>query len=205
MNGENEATSGPDASDRVVDRDASSTREGGSPLPQSTAPTKDSTLSVTPNLSTNASSVTLAVNDHDVAVVPKDGKTTSPTLTGQEDSKPAVTPKGWPSRSPFRCDIFVGKNGVERVKEKGDLVFWVDLTWKQKNAWRKAFLAEYLSETRKCLPSVMKLYMMIYQLSRWRAVVLIMVSIFRGFLPALTLQTRGNFIMMVIRCLNLAE
>ena len=150
-----------------------------------------------PNLSSHASSVTLAVNDQETEtnVEGANQKDMAKELVSIAADKVKKS-IGWPSRRPFYTPLLVGPNGV-RIKEKEDLVYWADLTWKQKMAWRKAFLGEYLAETKKCLPFVWKLYVTIYRLSPWRAIVLFVVSIFRGFLPALTLQTRGNFIMMV--------
>src|SRR5271155_342371 len=160
--------------------------------------TKDTNREETPNLSTKTSSATLTVQEEETATKVPEGDPIGPAIVeAQSDhSNSASKQIGWPTRSPFSSKTLLDKNGV-RVKEKEDLVFWADLTWKQKNAWRRAFLTEYLSETKRCLPFVWRLYGIIYRLSPWRAVVLLGVSIFRGFLPALTLQTRGNFIMMV--------
>jgi hypothetical protein len=177
--------------------DSSSPAESGLPLKEVETEEKGSNLEDAPTLSTQASSVTLTVNEEEAVPKVPEGNRKGPTLGAvQSDSNTAVKPNGWPSRRPFYNKTFVEKNGV-RVEQKEDLVYWADLTWKQKNAWRKAFLTEYLSETKDCLPFVWRLYRIIYRLSPWRAVVLLGVSIFRGFLPALTLQTRGNFIMMV--------
>ena len=152
-----------------------------------------------PNLSSHASSVTLAVNDQETETN-VEGANEKETAKGPVsiDADKVKKSFGWPSRRPFHTPLrlLVGRNGVP-IKEKEDLVYWADLTLKQKMAWRKAFLSEYLAETKKCLPFVWKLYVIIYRLSPWRAIVLFVVSIFRGFLPALTLQTRGNFIMLV--------
>lgn len=150
-----------------------------------------------PNLSSHASSITLAVNDQET-VTNVEGVNQQDTAKGPGsiDADKVKKSIGWPSRRPFHTPLLIGPNGVP-IKEKEDMVYWADLPWKQKMAWRKAFLGEYLAETKKCLPFVWKLYVIIYRLSPWRAIVLFVVSIFRGFLPALTLQTRGNFIMMV--------
>jgi len=150
-----------------------------------------------PKPSSHASSVTLTVNDND-AEMNVGGGFQQNVLNGMPPAgaDKARRPTGWPSRKPFYTRLLFGPNGMP-LKERMEVVYWADLTWKQKIAWRKAFLSEYLSETRKCLPFVWKLYVIIYRLSPWRAVVLLVVSIFRGILPALTLQTRGNFIMMV--------
>jgi len=150
-----------------------------------------------PNLSSHASSVTLAVNDKERGPKCKGGdqkKTASETVLIDVDKVKKTI--GWPHLAPFRSPLLIGQSGM-RIKENEDVIYWADMTWKQKMAWRKAFLSEYLSETKMCLPFVWKLYVLIYRLSPWKAVVLLVVSIFRGFLPALTLQTRGHFIMMV--------
>jgi hypothetical protein len=177
----------------------SSPAESGLPSKEVETEEKIGNLEDAPTLSTQASSVTLTVNEEEMVPKVLEGNPKGTTLAAvQSDPSTSVKPTGWPSRRPFYSKTFVVKNGA-RVEhwEKEDLVFWEDLTWKQKNAWRKAFLTEYLSETKDCLPFVWRLYRIIYRLSPWRAVVLLGVSIFRGFLPALTLQTRGNFIMMV--------
>jgi hypothetical protein len=178
--------------------ETSSPAESGLPFKEVETEEKSANLEDAPTLSTQASSVTLTVNEEETVPKLAEGNPKGPTLGAvQSDSNTAVKPTGWPARRPFRNKTFVEKNGGTVEWEKEDLVFWADLTWKQKNAWRKAFLTEYLSETKDCLPFVWRLYRIIYRLSPWRAVVLLGVSIFRGFLPALTLQTRGNFIMMV--------
>ena len=178
--------------------DTSSPAESGLPRKEVEIEEKSANLEAAPpTLSTQASSVTLTVNEEETVAKVPEGNPEGPTLGAiQSDSNTAVKLTGWPARRPFYNKTFVEKNGA-RVEQKEDLVFWADLTWQQKNAWRKAFLTEYLSETKDCLPFVWRLYCIIYRLSPWRAVVLLGVSIFRGFLPALTLQTRGNFIMMV--------
>ena len=46
---------------------------------------------------------------------------------------------------------------------------------------------------------------MIYRISPWRAAVVLTLNIVSGLLPALTLQTRGNFILMVHKYFDLVD
>ena len=101
--------------------------------------------------------------------------------------------RGWPSRPPFSKNP--EKNSTSK-DQLADRIYWGELTWKQKIAWRRAFLREYLAETKSCLPHVRKLFLMIYRISPWRAIVVFALNVVSGLLPALTLQTRGNFIIM---------
>lgn len=118
--------------------------------------------------------------------------------TSDEEKDDPKKRRGWPSRAPFH-----NSSGERRPNETPDekKIYWSELTWNQKLAWRKAFLREYLSETKKCLPHVRKLFVMIYRISPWRAAVVLALNIVSGLLPALTLQTRGNFILMVLQML----
>jgi hypothetical protein len=100
--------------------------------------------------------------------------------------------KGWPSRTPF---FIRDKEATKEQREK--YIYWSDLKWEEKKAYRKEFLKEYLAETKKCMPYVRRLLMMIFRISPWRAVVIFAVNIIKSLLPALTLRTRGSFIMMV--------
>ena len=118
--------------------------------------------------------------------------------TGSSEKKPEFDPKslrGWPVKPPFREHPFTnlprGPGGDDKQ------IYWEDLTWKQQLVWRKLFLQEYLSEAKRCLPYVRKLFLLIYRLSPWRTIVLVLANTLRGFIPALTLQTRGTFILMV--------
>jgi len=110
--------------------------------------------------------------------------------------------RGWPSRAPFYSSSSE-RRSTEIPDEKK--IYWSELTWNQKIAWRKAFLREYLSETKSCLPHVRKLFLMIYRISPWRAAVVLALNIVSGLLPALTLQTRGNFILMVYEHCRLTD
>ena len=119
------------------------------------------------------------------AEAPGANKSTAPTgrqVPGQQS---------WLSKPPF----WVGRPYTE--KEDEDVVYWKELTWKEKLDFRKYFLGEYFRETRKCLPLARRLFMMIVRISPWRAVALLTVSILRSLIPALSLQTRGSFLIMV--------
>ena len=122
--------------------------------------------------------------------------------TSDEEKDDPKKRRGWPSRAPFYSSSREIRS-TENPDEKK--IYWSELTWSQKIAWRKAFLREYLSETRKCLPHVRKLFLMIYRISPWRAAVVLALNIVSGLLPALTLQTRGNFILMVHKYFDLAD
>jgi len=159
-----------------------------------------------PKLSTSASSATLVEKSvaQELEKVPAEGKEvpnsdTAPTDNAKNDKPDAESEKddpkkrqGWPAKTPFSH----GVRGSSREKLK-EFIFWSDLTLEEKIAYRKEFLKEYLSETKKCFPYVRKLFMMIYRISPWRAAVLLVLNIVNGLLPALTLQTRGSFILMV--------
>ena len=150
-----------------------------------------------------ASTVTISCEE---SSIPVEQKPNAKDVTTAESGKPGdkgakgteekdKIKLGWPSRPPFRNPLDYKDDGFE-TKEQNS-VYWSDLTLAQKMAWRKAFLRDYLTETRKTLPYVRKLILMVYRISPWRAVVLFAMNIFTGLLPALTLQTRGNFIRMV--------
>jgi hypothetical protein len=136
--------------------------------------------------------------------VPAEGKVAAisdavPTDVAKNDKLDAESEKddpkkrqGWPARVPFSH----GVAGSSREKLK-EFTFWSDLTLEEKIAYRKEFLREYLSETKKCFPYVRKLFVMIYRISPWRAAVILVLNVVNGLLPALTLQTRGSFIVMV--------
>jgi hypothetical protein len=97
---------------------------------------------------------------------------------------------GWPSRPPF-LKLTTKKDSDDNY------IYASELTWEEKQAYRANFLREYLSETKQCIPHVRRLYMMIYRISPWRAIALLVSSVLMGMFPALRLQTRGNFIGMV--------
>jgi len=100
--------------------------------------------------------------------------------------------RGWPDRPPFTV---VEEDDTEELLKK--YTFWSDLTWREKYAYQKEFLQQYFSETRECLPYVRRLFLMIYRISPWRAVTILVLNIVNSFLPALNLKTRGSFILMV--------
>jgi hypothetical protein len=123
--------------------------------------------------------------------VPKDDVQNDTPDAGNKKDEPKKD-QGWPDRTPFSHGV--GGSSREKLKE---FTFWSDLTLQEKIAYRKEFLREYLSETKKCFPYVRKLFMMIYRISPWRAAVILMLNVVNGLIPALTLQTRGSFILMV--------
>jgi hypothetical protein len=71
------------------------------------------------------------------------------------------------------------------------------MTWQEKKEYRKNFFKLYLSETKKCIPYVQRLFWMIYKISPWRVALLLVVELVKGLLPALTLKAKGDFILMV--------
>ena len=158
-------------------------------------------------LSSLSSSATLTEKS-DKALIAKpteNGKSIAKTTTSQASAK---TPKeqkknktekirGWPDRPPFSL---VEKNNDAELLKK--YIFWSDLTWREKFVYRKEFLCQYLSETRKCFPHVRRLFLVIYRISPWRAMVILVLNIVNSFLPALNLKTRGSFILMVFFILN---
>ena len=100
--------------------------------------------------------------------------------------------RGWPERAPFfQNHVDIQKKWFE------ESVFWTDLTWQEKMQYRKAFLREYLSETRRCLPYVRKLFLMIYRISPWRAIAVFALNIVNGLVPAINLHTTGDFMSLV--------
>ena len=104
------------------------------------------------------------------------------------------SPRGWPSRRPFFTTA-----SLEAAREYQETVYWGELTWKQKLAWRRGFLKEYLSETKLCLPYVKRLFVTIYRISPWRTIAMFALNILRGLLPAVSLQVKGGFIQMVFQ------
>jgi hypothetical protein len=116
--------------------------------------------------------------------------------TKKEEDDPKKR-RGWPSRYPFSRSPYQDL-GQPANKDDGEgRIFWSELSFSEKTKFRKQFLREYLSESKLCLPYVRKLFLMICRLSPWRAATILILNIVNGLLPALTLQTRGNFIMMV--------
>lgn len=128
--------------------------------------------------------------------VPTGDVKNTPDAENKKDDPKKV--QGWPERTPFSHGV--GGSSREKLKE---FTFWGDLTLQEKIAYRKEFLREYLSETKKCFPYVRKLFMMIYRISPWRAAVILTLNVINGLIPALTLQTRGSFILMVHKLPNL--
>jgi hypothetical protein len=110
------------------------------------------------------------------------------------EQEPPKKLRGWPSRPPFSKNFDDDESSKNNTANQ---IYWGELTLKQKLEWRKAFVLEYLREAKLCLPHVRKLFLMIYRISPWRAIVVFVLNVVSGLLPALTLQTRGNFILMV--------
>jgi len=124
-----------------------------------------------------------------------EGKTENAKSSENEEEDDPKKRRGWPSRPPFSNQSDRGGGSTKSQNE--ERIYWNEMTWSQKLAWRKAFVREYLAETKSCLPHVRKLFLMIYRISPWRAIVVFALNVVGGLLPALTLQTRGNFILMV--------
>jgi hypothetical protein len=116
--------------------------------------------------------------------------------TKKEEDDPKKC-RGWPSRYPFSRSPYQELAQLANKDDGEGRIFWSELSLSEKIKFRKQFLKEYLSETKLCLPYVRKLFLMICRLSPWRAATILILNIVNGLLPALTLQTRGNFIMMV--------
>jgi len=108
-------------------------------------------------------------------------------------AKKAEPVKGWPNRRPF--STYSSQNSLD---EK-EWIYATEMTWKEKQAYRKSFLKEYLSEMAKSIPYTKRFLATIYRISPWRVVAMIALNIVRGLLPAVGLQTRGRFIHMVCK------
>jgi hypothetical protein len=151
-------------------------------------------------LSSSASSATLTPESDDIPTIPSTDKgsdkancESSPATEATpkvKEMNPKL-PRGWPERAPFRIKIRSSQSIVQKC------TFWSELTLEEKLSYRREFLAQYLSETKKCIPYVRKLFIMIYRISPWRTVMILILNIVNGLLPAVTLQTRGSFMMMV--------
>jgi hypothetical protein len=138
-----------------------------------------------------SANVSKPANDAGKAHTPKASETTKEIKDDDPEDR-----LGWPSRPPFQKAT--RKSIKDWMKEH---TFWSDLTWEEKMAYHKQFLMQYISETRKCFPYVRKLFLMIYRISPWRAVIILVLNAVNGLLPAMTLRTRGSFIMLVITSL----
>jgi len=164
-------------------------------------PDGEKTTPASAAMSSSASSPTLAPAENDVKAPTTGGENEAYgdlTKTGSSEKQPEFDPKslrGWPVKPPFRERPMSNLPHASGGDDKQ--IYWEDLTWKQQLAWRKLFLREYLSEAKRCLPYVRKLFRLIYRLSPWRTIVLVLANTLRGLIPALTLQTRGTFILMV--------
>ena len=99
---------------------------------------------------------------------------------------------GWPNRTPFQR---LTKRNLPRDETK--YIYSSELTWKEREAYRMAFLREYLSEIWKCIPYAKRLLLMIIRISPWRVAALILLNVLSGLLSAFGLTTRGRFVHMV--------
>jgi len=100
--------------------------------------------------------------------------------------------KGWRDEYPF--DVMEREN---RKRLEKTWISWSKLTLREKYEYRKRFLQEYISETRKCLPYVKRLFITVYRISPWRATLLLFLNLVNGLLPAMTMQTKGSFLILV--------
>jgi hypothetical protein len=117
-----------------------------------------------------------------------DLKSVPPTVP---DKTPRRPKKGWRSYPPFNIEERNSRTS------KRDWIAWSELTLREKYQYRRDCLLEYFSETKKCLPYVKRLFVTVYGLSPWRATLLLLLNLVNGFLPALTLQTQGSFLILV--------
>jgi hypothetical protein len=100
-------------------------------------------------------------------------------------------PTGWLNKPPFY------NNPPIKIKDPKKWIYESELTWLEKLAIRKAAMKEYFQEALKCLPHAKRLLYMIIRISPFRMVALILLNIMNGLVPALGLQTRGQFIFLV--------
>lgn len=115
----------------------------------------------------------------------------SPQSEKKSPAKKSEPVKGWPNRSPFST------YSSQKPLDEKEWIYATEMTWKEKQAYRKTFLKEYLSEMAKSIPYTKRFLAMIYRISPWRVLAMIVLNIVRGLLPAVGLQTRGRFIHMV--------
>jgi hypothetical protein len=189
-----------------VESDAKDTKKEDSALTDSSE-SKEKLAPKSPTASTavssSSSTTTLVEADSDAkpanaeATETKKADSTDPPPTEDKDKFDPKSLRGWVRKPPFWMRI---TNSSTTPNTQSETIWWEDMTWKQKMVWRRAFVREYFSETKLCLPYVRKLFLLIFRLSPWRTVVLLLANTLRGLIPALNLQTRGNFILMV--CTN---
>ena len=136
-----------------------------------------------------------------ISSVGKNNSTTAVTIpapvklhTGEDSETEKIkSPSGWPTRK-----LFYHSDQIE-IKNAEEWIYFSELTWSEKMAFRKRIMKEYFSETVKCFPHLKRLVHMIVRISPWRVLALIALKIISGFVPALTLQAKGRFILMVCR------
>jgi hypothetical protein len=130
--------------------------------------------------------------ENDLQTVATENKDKSSNSTKAERKADPKAAKGWKNRAPFR----IIQRKIEDNPKK--YVNWYDLTLREKHEYRKQFLFQYFRETKACLPHVKRLFLAIYRISPWRAAVLLMLNVVNGLVPAMTLQTQGRFIILVL-------
>jgi hypothetical protein len=166
-----------------------------------TGTTTSQTLSTSPSsLSLDASANKDSIpTPATIPATPADSKAKTPQAVSRTEDKkdPPKKVNGWPGRYPFYRSPFQDLSQTTSAEDREEKIYWSELSFIEKQQFRKQFLRQYLSETKLCLPYVRKLFVMICRLSPWRAATILAFNIVNGLLPALTLQTRGNFIMMV--------
>ena len=160
-----------------------------------------------PNMShsSSTSSITLVTDDEQKGMsensLPRTGVELAQLSTAEsEANNPPDQPEksqrkpltGWRDEYPF--DIMERKNQKDFERP---WISWSKLTLREKYEYRKHFLREYISETRKCLPYVKRLFITVYRISPWRATLLLFLNLVNGLLPAMTMQTKGNFLILV--------
>jgi hypothetical protein len=109
-----------------------------------------------------------------------------PDPAGRDDLK---KPQGGLSCPPFNRGR---KEGWDKAH-----IHWQELSWKERTAYYKLFFAKHLTETKSCLPYMWRLLRMIYCVSPRGGLAILAMNILKGLLPAIIMETKGNFITMV--------
>jgi hypothetical protein len=122
-----------------------------------------------------------------------DPKPDSPETPSKRPRKPK---KGWRHEAPFNIEDRCSRTS------KRDWIAWSELSLREKYEYRRDVFAEHSAEIKKCLPYVKRLFMTVYRISPWRATLLLFLNLVNGFLPALTLQTKGSFLILVCRAIT---
>ena len=156
--------------------------------PSAISSSADTTLAPTDSAGKTATNETTEINKED---------STDSSPAEDKNKFDSRSLRGWVNKPPF-WRVYTSKDQLVS-DDTPESIYWDDMTWKQKIAWRRQFVHEYFSETKRCLPYVRKLFLLVFRLSPWRTAVLLLANTLRGLIPALNLQTRGTFIMMVCR------